>query len=156
MQRFSGHKECPSIILFCYCCNICKKRVLIPSSVEARRREVCGNGVISATSFRSNRRLRSFTFDSSYINHIYWLRALDGRLLEKKMWSGKCSYTEKKRGQVTEEEECFHMKESTVLSHSCYRASLNAIQLCRCPHWNIPLPHVVQFMGRSDREIDEL
>ncbi len=42
--------------------------------------KICGNRVISALSIKSNSWLKYFTADSSYINHIYCLRALDGRL----------------------------------------------------------------------------
>lgn len=71
--------------------------------------KIWGNAVISALSFKSNSWLKYFTSDSSYINHIYCLRALAGRLDSsldgKESVFGKCTYKEKKREKKTEEVE---------------------------------------------------
>lgn len=82
--------------------------------------------MISATSFKSNSWLKYFNSDSSCINHVYCLRALDGRLasplkgkekvFKRTFIQGKEERKRKQERGGDEGEECFHMTEQAVLS----------------------------------------
>lgn len=116
MQRCSGDLKCASINIFCYCCNIYRKsrRERLLLCVERRLRKICGNRVISVISFERNSWLKYFTFDSSYINHMYRPHAWDGRLhssLNGKENVQKNVHTRKRREEKkTEEGGCVDYK----------------------------------------------